>query len=229
VCFTAPKIGTGKSERHEPLNEAYTKMILTGQYDSPFVRRVAVTLQHYGLAYGRRAISVYGNFEETLAVNPLGKVPALELDDGEVLFDSQMILDHLDELVGPERALTPPTGPARRRVLKRVTVALGVAEKAVALLAELYRRGPGTQDPAWIERLERQIASGLAWLEGEKPEPWFEGREMRQDDVTTAVTRTFLVNKLPDLMAGQSVPRLARLAERCEALPAFWAAPFVEG
>jgi glutathione S-transferase len=203
-------------------------MILTGQYDSPFVRRVAVTLQHYGLAYERRVISVYGNFEQTLAVNPLGKVPALELDDGEVLFDSQMILDHLDEVAGPETALTPAAGPARRRVLKRVTVALGVAEKAVALRAELYLRGPGTQDPAWIERLERQIASGLAWLEGETPEPWFEGEAMRQDDVTAAITRTFLVNKLPDLMAGQSVPYLARLAERCETLPAFQAAPFVE-
>jgi hypothetical protein len=52
---------------------------------------------------------------------------------------------------------------------------------------------------------------------------------MRQDDVTAAVTKTFLVNKLPDLMAGQSVPCLARLVERCEALPAFQAAPFVEG
>ena len=85
-------------------------MILIGQYDSPFVRRVAVTLQHYDIPFKRRVISVYGDFERMLAVNPLGKVPALLLDSGEVLVDSQMILDHLDEAAGPERALTPPVG-----------------------------------------------------------------------------------------------------------------------
>lgn len=203
-------------------------MILTGQYDSPFVRRVAVTLQHYGMAYERRVLSVYSDFAQTLAVNPLGKVPALELDDGEMLFDSQMILDHLDELAGPERALTPAGGPARRQVLRRVTVALGLAEKAVALRVELFRRAPGTTDPAWAERLERQLRSGLNWLEAQAPDPWFARTGPRQDDVTAAVTHTFLANKLPDLLASADCPKLARLAAACESLPAFQAAPFME-
>ena len=204
-------------------------MILTGQYDSPFVRRVAVTLQHYGMAYERRVLSVYGDFAQTLAVNPLGKVPALELDDGEVLFDSQMILDHLDELARPGRALTPAGGPARRQVLRRVTVALGLAEKAVALRVELFRRAPGTTDPAWAERLEQQVRSSLNWLEAQMPDPWFDGAGLRQDDVTAAVAHTFLANKLPEQMAVEAHPKLARLAAACEALPAFQAAPFIEG
>ena len=203
-------------------------MILTGQYDSPFVRRVAVALQHYGMSYERRVLSVYGDFARTLAVNPLGKVPALELEDGEVLFDSQMILDHLDELAGPERALTPARGPARRRVLRRVAVALGLAEKAVALRAELFRRTPGTTDAAWAERLEQQLRSGLSWLEVQAPDPWFDGQGMQQDDVTAAVAHTFLANKLPELMAAESCPKLDRLATACEAVPAFQAAPFME-
>ncbi len=209
-------------------------MILIGQYDSPFVRRVAVTLQHYDMPYERQVISVYDDFERVLAVNPLGKAPALQLDSGEILFDSQMILDHLDEAAGPERALTPPGGTARRRVLRRIAVALGMAEKAVALRVELFRRAPGTTDPAWADRLEQQIMTSLGWLEGESPGatesagPWFSGGRMMQDDVTAAVAHCFLVNKLPELMTRQACPDLERLAARCEALPCFQAAPFME-
>lgn len=204
-------------------------MILIGQLDSPFVRRVAVTLNLYGLAFERQVLSVYSDLEALLAVNPLGKVPALELDDGETLVDSQAILDHLDEVAGPKQALTPPRGAARRHVLRRVTVALGLAEKAVALRGELFRRAPGTTDPAWTVRLEQQVCSSLAWLEAQMSVPWFSGSRMMQDDVTAAIAHTFLVNKLPELMAGQSCPRLARLAAACEDLPAFRAAPFMEG
>ena len=85
-------------------------MILVGQLDSPFVRRVAVSMNFYGIAFERQVISVYADADAVRAVNPLGKVPALILDGGETLFDSQMILDHLDELAGPERALTPSAG-----------------------------------------------------------------------------------------------------------------------
>ena len=46
------------------------------------------------------------------AVNPLMRVPALVLDDGETLIDSTEILDHLDQVVGPERALLPAAGKA---------------------------------------------------------------------------------------------------------------------
>jgi len=203
-------------------------MILIGQYDSPFVRRVAITLHHYGMGFERRAISVFGDFEAALATNPLGKVPALALDNGEVLFDSQMILDHLDETVGPTRALTPAAGPARRAVLRRSTVALGLAEKAIALRGELYRRAEGTQDPAVTARLERQIGSALDWLEAQRPDPWFADPKMGQDDVTAAVVVTFLMRKPPKHFDPAARPALAALNRRAEALPAFAAAPFVE-
>ena len=54
-------------------------LILVGQFDSPFVRRVAVALNHYGLPYERNVLSVFRDFEAMLAVNPLGKVPSLIL------------------------------------------------------------------------------------------------------------------------------------------------------
>src|SRR5262249_57239123 len=78
-------------------------MILIGQYDSPFVRRVAVTLHCYDLPFERRVLSVFTDFDAMLTINPLGKVPVLQLDDGERLFDSRAILDYLDSLVAPDR------------------------------------------------------------------------------------------------------------------------------
>ena len=82
-------------------------MILIGQYDSPFVRRVAVTLNHYHMPFTRNPLSVFGNKKEVQAINPLLRVPALILETGEVLVDSHAIIDHLDQMAGAPRALTP--------------------------------------------------------------------------------------------------------------------------
>ena len=58
-------------------------MILVGQFDSPFVRRVAIALHHYGYPFERRVLSVFKDFDAMLAINPLGKVPTLITDEGE--------------------------------------------------------------------------------------------------------------------------------------------------
>lgn len=84
-------------------------VILIGRYDPPVVRRVAVTLNFYGIPCERQVLSVFGDFDAMPDVNPLGKVPALKLDNVETLFDSQIVLDFLDELV-----LTPARRPERR-------------------------------------------------------------------------------------------------------------------
>src|SRR5512137_2415970 len=108
-------------------------MILVGQFDSPFVRRVAVTLNHYHMPFTRNAISVFRNVDDMQRINPLIRVPSLILQTGETLIDSSAIIDHLDEMAGPARALTPAHGPERRKVLQAVVMALGTTEKAVAL------------------------------------------------------------------------------------------------
>lgn len=203
-------------------------MLLIGQYDSPFVRRVAVTMQHYGIAFEREILSVFGDFEDVSKINPLGRVPALKLDDGDVIVDSQMIVDHLDLSVGPEKALTPPDGPDRRAVQRRMTVALGAVEKTIALRGELYRRREGSQDESEITRMRRQVGSALDWLEAQAPSPWFDG-SLRQDDLSTAIVITFLINKPPYLFDNTKYPLLANLRAKAENLPAFQAAPFEPG
>lgn len=63
-------------------------MRLVGQLDSPFVRRVAVSMTLLGLPFERERSSVFGNFADVSRINPLGRVPALVLDDGMILVDS---------------------------------------------------------------------------------------------------------------------------------------------
>ena len=105
-------------------------MILVGQFDSPFVRRVAVTLNHYHMPYTRNPISVFRDVGEMQKINPLVRVPSLILETGEVLIDSSAIIDHLDEMAGPARALTPAHGPERRKVMQAIVLALGALELA---------------------------------------------------------------------------------------------------
>lgn len=201
-------------------------MILVGKLDSPFVRRVAVSMNLYGIPFERQVISVYADADAVRAVNPLGKVPALILDGGETLFDSQMILDHLDEIVGPERALTPADGSERRDVLRCSAVALGLSEKVVGLNFETKQRPAETIDAGVITRLETQVTSALGWLEERKPDPWFCGPQMTQADVTAAASLTHLFERRSELFPGDDYPALAALRERAEALPHFQASPF---
>ena len=71
-------------------------MILIGQFDSPFVRRVAIAMRLYGIAFEHKPWSTFGDADKIAPYNPLRRVPTLVLDDGEALIESAMILDYLD-------------------------------------------------------------------------------------------------------------------------------------
>src|SRR3978361_120407 len=115
-------------------------MILIGQYDSPFVRRVAIALRLYGLPFEHRPWSTFGDADKIVPFNPLRRVPTLVLDGGEALIESTAILDYLHEVAGPEKAMTGGLGPERRRGLKICALATGLADKGVSLLYERMLR-----------------------------------------------------------------------------------------
>jgi glutathione S-transferase len=123
-------------------------MILVGQYGSPFVRRVGVSLRVLGFAHEHDTRSVFTNFDVMRRTNPLRRVPSLILDDGKVLLDPAAILDWLDQFVGPEQALVPAAGTRRRRVLRGVALATGAIDKPSAAAAERLIR----PWPEWIGR-----------------------------------------------------------------------------
>src|SRR5678815_1209188 len=137
-------------------------MLLVGQYDSPYVRRVAISLHLLQLPFARNPISVFGDAEAMRAINPLGRIPSLVLDDGEVVIDSAAILDHIDELVGPRRALLPASGAPRRAALRVIALASGAIDKAGAIVYDRSLRPPDKQHAPWQERCAVQLASALA-------------------------------------------------------------------
>lgn len=199
-------------------------MILIGQYDSPFVRRVAVALQTYGLAYEHRPWSTFRDGEKIAPYNPLRRVPTLVLDDGETLIESAAILDHLDELVGPATALIARGGVARRQTLKVSALATGLCDKLVSLVYE--RALHNVTSEAWIARCEMQVGAVLDALETDlstRGQEWWFGDRLTHADVAAACATRFLAEAHPGLYAYGRWPQLVAHAGRCEALPAFQA------
>jgi glutathione S-transferase len=195
-------------------------MILVGQYDSPYVRRVAVSLRVLGFAYEHDTRSVFADFDAMRLVNPLGRIPSLVLDDGEVLIDSAAILDWLDQTVGPERALLPPADTARRRALRLIALATGAIDKVGAAAYERLIRPAALRWPEWMERCRTQGAGALAALAAE---PWPAGNALDQAQITTACMIRYVTLADPELLPPGRHPTLDALSERCEALPEFQA------
>lgn len=196
-------------------------MILIGQYDSPFVRRVAIAMRLYGMAYEHRPWSVFGDWDRIAAFNPLVRVPTLVLSDGMVLIESMAILDHLDEQAGPA-ALIPAAGRDRRAALKVIALATGLADKAVALVYERVLHATVSDD--WVARCEAQIRAVLDHLEGERaarPGTFWFGAAIGHADIALACALRFAGEAHPGLLAAGAWPSLTRHAAGCEALPAF--------
>ena len=188
-------------------------MILIGQYDSPFVRRVAIAMRLYGIAFEHRPWSTFGDADKIAPFNPLRRVPTLVLDDGEALIESTAILDHLDELVGPSKAMIPDSGPARRHALKVCALATGLGDKAVSLVYERVLRKDQSQIGGVLDVLEAERAGrGAAY--------WF-GEAIGHADIAVACVLRFTREAHPGVFDANRWPSLAAHAERCEALAPF--------
>jgi glutathione S-transferase len=199
-------------------------MILIGQYDSPFVRRVAIAMRLYGIVYEHRPWSTFGDADRIAPFNPLRRVPTLLLDNGESLIESGAILDYLDELVGPSRAMIAESGEARRSALKVCALGTGLADKAVSLVYERILHQATSEE--WIARCRTQICDVFAALEasrsGSATQFWF-GDAIGHADTTVACALRFTREAHPGLFEEQRWPALANHATTCEAMEAFQA------
>ena len=207
-------------------------MMLIGQYDSPFVRRVGIALTLYALPFEHRPWSVFGDAEKVQKFNPLIRVPTLVLDNGEVLIESHSILDYLDSLAPAGQALFPAAEPARHQALKVAALATGLAEKAVSLFYE--RRLHTEVSDVWVRRCGAQIRTVLAVLEADRTNRggasgyWF-GDNIGHADIAVAVALRFLTEAHGGLVAIADFPALEAHAVGLEALPVFQAIqqPFI--
>ena len=207
---------TGKQERQSNF------MFLIGQYDSPFVRRVAIAMRLYGIAFEHRPWSTFGDADKIAPYNPLRRVPTLVLDSGEALLESTAILDYLDETVGPDKAMLAPRGEARRKQLRTCALATGLGDKAVSLLYERVLRKERLE--LWIARCQAQISGVLDVLEKERAAvktPYLFGERIGHADVAVACVVRFTGEAHAALFDAARYPALAAHSARCEALPPF--------
>lgn len=206
--------------------------LLIGMYDSPFVRRVAISLDLLGMPFEHRNWSVGKDFDRIREYSPLGRVPVLVPADGEPLAESAMILEHLDDLVGPERALMPPTGPERRAALRILAFATGAAEKAIQIVGERVFRPEHLRHAPYVERCRAQMRGALGELDkacaAVADREWLVSDRVGTTDITVACFATYAREAVPELL--DAFPALRARVDRCEALPVFrrYYAPFFQ-
>ncbi|MDR6841883.1 glutathione S-transferase family protein [Pseudoxanthomonas sacheonensis] len=197
-------------------------MILIGMFDSPYVRRVAIAMTLLGLPFEHRSWSVGKDFDRIREYSPIGRVPALVLDSGEVLAESALILDYLDTLAGPQRALLPSDGDARRQALRLIGLATGAVDKGILMVIERVFRPEEKRHAPWTDRCLVQAQGALFALDkhcGERAGQWLVGDAMTLADITVGCNGTYLREAVPlDLSV---YPALQAHVDRCEALPVF--------
>ncbi|MBT2868297.1 glutathione S-transferase [Chromobacterium violaceum] len=205
-------------------------MKLIGMLDSPYVRRVAISLQLLGLSFEHQPLSVFSAFDRFREINPVVKAPTLVCDDGTVLMDSTLILQYA-ESIAPERSLLP-SDPRRLLQSLRVTgLALAACEKSVQVVYERKLRPEDARYPPWLERISGQLLAAYDELERVFASGWpdIDGGVIDQAALTTAVAWHFSRRMTADIVPETPYPALAALSVRAEALDAFRAAPFGDG
>ncbi|MEC5162526.1 MULTISPECIES: glutathione S-transferase [unclassified Janthinobacterium] len=202
-------------------------MQLIGMLDSPYVRRVAVSLQLLGLPFEHRSISVFSTFDQFQAINPVVKAPTLVCDNGVVLMDSSLIIDYAESLAAPGRTLVPAGIDQRQRALRLTGLALAACEKSVQIIYERQLRPAEKLHQPWVARVTGQMLAACTELEAEllrAPLAVADGA-IDQAGVSTGVVWHFIQAMVPELVNAAHFPALQRFSAQAEQLPAFAAAP----
>ncbi|KAF1051996.1 MAG: putative GST-like protein YibF [Stenotrophomonas maltophilia] len=198
-------------------------MQLIGMLDSPYVRRVAISLRQLEIPFEHRSLSVFGGYAEFQAINPVVKAPTLVLDDGQTLMESSLILECLQHLAG--RSLLPEAPTARIQATRRIGLALAACDKAVQIVYET-QRATERQDAAWLARVEEQLHAACAALEAElQAEPLDGQAPLDQVGISLAVAWRFIQLYNAERVPAQRYLQLAAWSAQAEALPVFQAFP----
>ena len=179
---------------------------------SPFARKARIALIEKKLPHG---VIVQNPWQTRIEANPLGKVPALLLDDGRVVHDSSVILEYLDTLHAPPRVI--PAEPAQRVRHRQVeAVADGICDAVVLIVTERARPRE-KQSAEWIARQADKLAPSLSFLEQEVGDsPAFALAEL-----ATGCALGYLDLRYPELNWRAAYPLLAKLSERLGSRPSF--------
>lgn len=202
---------------------------LIGNYLSPYTRRVAVSMNVMGIPFEYEHCMVFQTPEIVSTANPGARIPTLVLEDGEAVYESTAILDCLDEMAGPEKALIPPAGKPRRDVQRVTALAIGATERAQWAFYEVRFHPEDKVHQPWIDHNENRCMEGLAALNDlatKAGDGWLAGTDrMSQADISTAIGFSFTAKVRAHLPIRDAFPALAAFTDRCEALEEFSGAP----
>ena len=198
-------------------------MLLVGMLDSPYVRRAAITGTLLEVPFEHRSVSVFRHMDAFREINPLIKAPTLVTDDGIVISESLLIIQHFEDAAG--RSLRPIEGVARRRDLSLTGIGIVAADKAVSV--EYERKWPEAQRYApWQERIVAQLHTALDLLDAAAKEGELSaGPELLPSDIAAAIAWGFCRFVIPEFVPEERWPALAEQARACEALDVFKAWP----
>ena len=201
-------------------------MLLIGMPDSPYVRRVAVSLKLMGMPFEHQQVSVFRHFERFASINPVVKAPTLVADDGTVLIDSTLILDYAEGLAAPDKRLMPAGGKPRLDALRLLGLALAACDKSVQIVYEKEQRdvvhGP------WMERITRQANAAFGELEKSVAAAngrWLQGERFGAADVAVACAWRFGQYYDALEIPAERYPALVAYSRRAESLPELASTP----
>jgi len=200
-------------------------MKLIGGFGSPYVRRVAVSLNFLGFDWDQEAVSVFDKPETVKKYNPLVRVPTVVLDDGEALVESYAILDALDDIAGDAKRLVPAGGIKRRTVMQLAAVGTGTMDKAVwAFYEGRFHPAEKVHEP-WVAHNDAQVVGGLGYLDAcaqKAGDGWLAGGDrISQADISATVAIGFANRVRPKLGVLEKFTNLAKFAARCETMEEF--------
>lgn len=188
-------------------------MKLIGTYPSPFVRKTRIVLAEKKIDCEFLIESPWVAGNSIAEYNPLGKIPVLILDDESVIYDSRVIVEHLDNGT-PNNKLIPPSGRERILVKRWEALGDGLCEAAVAVHLERKRKD-GERSEGWIKRQHNRIVTTLAVANAEVGEqPWCNGNNFSLADIALGTALGYIDLRLPDLDWRTENPNLARLFEK---------------
>jgi len=198
-------------------------MKLIGTYTSPYVRKVRIVMSEKKLECPFELDDVWSQDTRIQAANPLGKVPALILDNGDAVYDSRVIVEYLDTL-SPVGKLIPASGRERLEVRTWEALADGLLDAAIAVRLEQVWPGrtPEQRCQAWIDRHLAKVDAALnAMAAGLGDRPYMVGNHLGLADIAVGVALSYLDFRFPALDWRADRPALARFHEKIAQRPSF--------
>jgi glutathione S-transferase len=193
-------------------------MKLVGSKTSPYVRKIRVLLAEKELAFEWVEANAWAPDTTVPSFNPLGKVPALVLDEGETLYDSRVIAEYIDALPGV--SFIPGPMPERIQVRRQEALGDGIADAGITMFLE-RKRDAARQDPAWIERQAGKVSSGIAALSKSiAVKPASGERRMTLGDIACGCALFWVEFRLPEFR-WRDDPVLKAWAENLESRASF--------